>query len=153
MSYLVTVDRARLDVDRIHAMLRTVYWSKGIRRDVVERALANSVVAMAVEESSGRIVGVSRVVTDGATFAWLCDVFVEPEHRGRGLAERMIRLLESQPGLETLRRWCLVTRDAHGLYSKLGYELVDPGKWMQKGLPPSGWREAASDGDGASGSA
>jgi hypothetical protein len=77
MSYLVTTDRAQFDIDRIHGMLRDVYWSKGIRRDVVERAFANSLAAVAVEESSGLIVGVARVVTDGrrsrgcATSSWI----------------------------------------------------------------------------------
>ncbi|MFZ4429239.1 MAG: GNAT family N-acetyltransferase [Phycisphaerales bacterium] len=153
MSYLVTTDRARIDVDRIHAMLRTAYWSKGIRRDVVERALANSVVAVAIDESSGLIVGVARVVTDHATFAWLCDVFVDPSHRGCGLSSMMLRLLEEQPGLETLRRWCLATRDAHGLYAKFGYEPVDPDRWMQKQCPPEAWREPGGEESGASGSA
>lgn len=153
MSYVVTTDRARIDIDRIHAMLRDVYWSKGIRRDVVERAFANSLAAVAVEESSGLIVGVARVVTDHATFAWLCDVFVDPAHRGRGLAGRMIRLLEAQPGLETLRRWCLATRDAHGLYEQFGYKPVDATRWMHKPCPPEAWREAPGDAPGASGSA
>ena len=153
MRYLVTTDRGRIDVDRIHAMLRTAYWSKGIRRDVVERALANSLVAMAIEESSGLIVGVARVVTDHATFAWLCDVFVDPSHRGCGLSSRMIRLLEEQPALETLRRWCLATRDAHGLYAKFGYEPVDPGRWMQKQGPSAAWRESDGPEPGLSGNA
>lgn len=153
MDYLVTTDRARIDVDRIHAMLRTAYWSKGIRRDVVARALANSLVAMAIEESSGLIVGVARVVTDHATFAWLCDVFVDPSHRGRGLSLRMIRSLEAESGLESLRRWCLATRDAHGLYAKFGYQPVDPDRWMQKLCPPEAWRESGGEEFGASGSA
>ncbi len=153
MSYLVTADRSRLDIDRIHAMLRTAYWSKDIRRDVVERAFANSVAAVAVEESTGVIVGVARVVTDFATFAWLCDVFVDPAHRSRGLALRMIRLLEEQPGLETLRRWCLATRDAHDLYSRFGYEPVDAARWMQKPCPPEAWREPPSAASGGSDSA
>ena len=153
MPITISLDPARQDLDAIHRMLAGTYWSPGIRRDVVAEALRNSITAVAIDDATGATVGLARVVTDRATFAWLCDVFVDPSHRGCGLSSRMIRLLEEQPGLETLRRWCLATRDAHGLYAKFGYEPVDPDRWMQKPCPPEAWREPGGEESGASGSA
>ena len=74
-------------------------------------------------------------------FAWLCDVFVDPEHRSRGLSKRMLEVLEVDPRLVTLRRWCLATRDAHGLYAQFGYQPARPGVWMEKRLPDSNWQQ------------
>lgn len=136
MSYTITLDAARQDVDAIHRMLTRTYWSPDIRRDVVAQALRHSITALAIDDVSAEIVGVARVVTDRATFAWLCDVFVVDEHRGRGLARMMLDALEKHPELQTLRRWCLVTRDAHSLYEERGYALVPAGRWMEK-LPPT----------------
>ncbi|MCB9845309.1 MAG: GNAT family N-acetyltransferase [Phycisphaeraceae bacterium] len=130
-----------MDPAAIHAFLRTAHWSQGVRRDVVERAIAHSEVAGAFETASGAQVGFARVVTDYATFAWLCDVFVAEPHRARGLALGMIRALEALPCLHGLRRWCLATRDAHGLYQRLGYQPVDPDRWMVRLSPPHTWRE------------
>ncbi len=141
-GYLVTTDPTRIDAVQIHAMLRSAYWSEGIRFDVVQRALTNSLVVVAIEEATGKTAAVARLVTDYATFAWLCDVFVKPEHRGKGLSKRMLTMLESDERLKTLRRWCLATRDAHGLYEHFGYTPVTPGAWMEKKPPAGNWREA-----------
>lgn len=140
MSYVVTTDPARINVDEIHTMLAQTYWSANIRRDIVETALRNSIVALAIDASTGSIVGVARVVTDHATFAYLCDVFVLPAHRGQGLSRRLLEELEQWPTLGTVRRWCLVTRDAHGLYEKFGYSLVKPGAWMERKPPSCVWQ-------------
>ncbi len=142
MGYLVTLDPARQDVDAIHRLLAATYWSPNIRRDIVAKALANSITALAIEEESGTIVGLARVVTDRATFAWLCDVFVLEAHRGQGLAMGMLEALEAHPDLATLRRWCLATRDAHGLYERRGYRPVRPGAWMERKAPEAAWQEA-----------
>lgn len=141
MAYTITTDPARIDAVAIHAMLRETYWSSRIRREVVEEALRNSLVALAIDDQAGAIVGLARAVTDYATFAWLCDVFVAEPHRGRGLSKRLLHALESHPRLRTLRRWCLATRDAHGLYAQFGYQPVDAQRWMEKRMPPEAWQE------------
>jgi GNAT superfamily N-acetyltransferase len=144
-GYLVTTDPACIDVAQVHALLRQTHWSPNIRREVVEVALRNSLVVVAIESATGATVGVARVVTDYATFAWLCDVFVSPPHRARGLSKRMIRAVEADPRLGTLRRWCLATRDAHGLYEQFGYGPVRPGAWMEKKPPTTNWQEPGPD--------
>ena len=126
----VSTDRARLDVDWIHASLRETYWAKGVPRDVVERSLANSLVFGAYD--GARQVGVARVITDRATFAYLADVFVEPAYRGRGVGAAIVRAIRAHPELQGLRRWLLATADAHGLYEKFGFTRVtDPTRWME----------------------
>lgn len=133
----LSTDHARLDLERIHAWLAGAYWSPGIRRDVVERAFAASLVIGAY--AGGEQLAVARVVTDQATFAWLCDVFVAPAARGRGLARAMVRALLADPRLQTLRRWCLATRDAHGVYEACGFGAVDARVWMELKPDPSAW--------------
>ncbi len=119
------------DVDAIHATLTTTYWSPDIPRHVVERACANSICAIARGEA-GDLIGFARVVSDHATFAWLCDVFVAPAHRGQGLARALVETLQSHPDLQNLRRWLLGTKDAHGVYAPLGFEPLDqPDRMMQ----------------------
>ncbi len=107
-------------------------------REIVERAFANSIVAGAYRD--GRQVGVARAVTDQATFAWLCDVFVDDTARGQGVATAMVKALIDDPRLQTLRRWCLATRDAHEVYRPLGFTEVPQGRWMECVLPREGWQ-------------
>lgn len=132
MPITISLDPARQDLDAIHRMLAGTYWSPGIRREVVAEALRNSITAVAIDEATGDTVGMARVVTDRATFAWLCDVIVDERFRGQGLARRLIEELERHPELKTLRRWCLATRDAHGLYRKFGYQPVPTDRWMER---------------------
>jgi GNAT superfamily N-acetyltransferase len=139
MSHSIHICPDRPDVDAIYAMLSTSYWSMGIRREVLDRAFANSVFAVAIDDATGATVGVARVVTDRATFAWLCDVFVHQSHRGQGLATRMVQALHAHTDLQTLRRWCLATRDAHNVYAPLGYGLVPPDRWMERIMPKDAW--------------
>jgi N-acetylglutamate synthase-like GNAT family acetyltransferase len=139
MPYTISLDPKDVDAVAIHAMLSSTYWSPGIRLDVVRQALQNSLVAVALDDQTGQIVGVARAVTDYATFAWLCDVFVQEPHRKRGLAKQMIAQLQAHPKLQTLRRWCLATRDAHSLYASLGFQPVKPGNWMETRHPESRW--------------
>ena len=135
MRITISLDPARQDLDAIHRILAGTYWSTDIRRDVVAEALRNSIVAVAIDDATGATVGLARVVTDRATFAWLCDVFVDERYRGQGLSRRMLEELERHPSLATLRRWCLATRDAHGLYEKFGYRPVPADRWMEKQGP------------------
>ena len=135
------MDAGRMDVDAVWGLLRRTYWSTDIRRDVVARGMANSIVCGGFERASGKQVSFARVVTDRATFAWLCDVIVDENHRGNDLSTRMLDLLFAHPDLQTLRRWCLGTRDAHGIYERYGFVPVTPGQWMEKKLDPSVWND------------
>ena len=139
MNYEIALDPARIDRDAVWEMLRGTYWSPGIRKDVVERAIANSLVIGAYDTTSGRQVGFARAVTDRATFAWVCDVIVAEPFRGHGIARGMVAGLMAHPEMQTLRRWALATRDAHGVYAPLGFAPVTPGNWMEHKLDPTRW--------------
>jgi GNAT superfamily N-acetyltransferase len=128
-DYEISTERDRLDLDLIHDFLRTSYWAPGIPRSVVEKSIEHSLCFGAF--SDGRQVGFARVVTDYATFAYVADVFVVPEHRGRGVSKLMLRAILDHPELQGLRRFLLGTLDAHGLYAQFGFEpLPDPERFM-----------------------
>jgi GNAT superfamily N-acetyltransferase len=129
-ALVVSTDPDRLDRDLIHRFLsRDAYWSIGIPREVVERAIANSLSFGAY--LGGEQVGYARVVTDRATFAWLCDVFVVPEHRGSGVSKVLMDAVIAHPDLAGLRNFLLATRDAHRLYERYGFKpLEEPPRWM-----------------------
>ena len=128
----ISTDRARMDVDAIHRYLsEESYWAKGIPRDRFERAIANSLCFGAFD--GGAQVGFTRVITDYATFAYVADVFVLPSHRGRGISKQIMAAVMAHPELQGLRRWMLVTRDAHGLYAQFGFAPLDaPERIMMK---------------------
>jgi GNAT superfamily N-acetyltransferase len=119
-GYVVCTDPARLNIDRIHGFLSTAYWSAGIPRDVVERSIANS-LPFGLFAPSGEQAGFARVVTDRATYAYIGDVYVEAEHRRRGLGKFLVSCVIAHPELQGLRRWALATADAHGLYARHGF--------------------------------
>jgi N-acetylglutamate synthase-like GNAT family acetyltransferase len=126
---------ARLDVDAIHAYLTTSYWAAGIPRETVARSLAHS-LALGIYAPDGAQVGLVRVITDSATFAYLCDVYVLEAHRGRGRSKAALAHLTTHPRLQHLRRQHLVTRDAHGLYAQFGFSVVgQPESHMEKRDP------------------
>jgi predicted N-acetyltransferase YhbS len=128
----ISTDPARLDVALIHAFLsEESHWARGITRERVERALANSLCFGAYE--AGRQFGLARVVTDHATFAWLADVFVVESQRGRGIGALLTEAVVSHPSLKDLRRAALVTRSAPGLYARFGFApLASPEIWMER---------------------
>lgn len=127
-SYELRFDQ--VDVDAAHAYLRTAYWSEGVPREIVERAVRHS-LCLALW-CDGAQVGLARVVTDRATFAYLCDVYVLEAHRRQGLADWMIQSLQQHPDLQGLRRQLLFTRDMHPLYRRHGYEpLAAPERGME----------------------
>jgi GNAT superfamily N-acetyltransferase len=131
-GYRLTDDPARLDPAAVHAYLVRSYWCENIPRAVVERAMQNS-LCLGIYTSAGEQVGLVRVVTDYATFAYLCDVYVLEPHRGRGLAKAAVALLDTHPRLQGLRRWQLVTQDAHGLYEPFGFSVVKrPERHLEK---------------------
>jgi GNAT superfamily N-acetyltransferase len=127
------------DLDILHPMLAATYWSPDIPRGVVARASANSLCAIG-RDGAGRLVGFARVVSDRATFAWLCDVIVDPAHQRQGIARRLVSALRASQELSGLRRWLLATRDAHGVYAPLGFApLAAPERWMEiKAAAPYG---------------
>jgi GNAT superfamily N-acetyltransferase len=131
-EYELDDDRSRIDVDLVHRWLSTTYWSPGVARDVVERALrGSSMVVGAYHATERQQVGVLRVVSDKATFAWVADVFVDESHRKQGLARAMLRLALDDPQHQGLRRWVLATKDAHGVYEALGFVTIPvPERWM-----------------------
>jgi GNAT superfamily N-acetyltransferase len=121
------------DIDVLHPLLAGSYWSPGIPRETVARACNNSFCAIA--RNDGALIGFARLVTDRATFAWLCDVIVAPAHRGRGLGRALVSALRAHPDLQGLRRWLLATRDAHGVYVPLGFApLAAPERMMEARL-------------------
>ena len=134
----VTTDKSRFDLDTIHRFLsRDAYWSLGIPRERVEQAIANS-LCFAVFGDDGRQAGFARVITDYVSVAYLADVFVLPSHRGRGLSKLMMQAVREHPELQQIRRWLLVTRDAHGLYQQYGFRALSrPERLMEiVNMPP-----------------
>ncbi|MDX6282974.1 MAG: hypothetical protein QOH03_4045 [Kribbellaceae bacterium] len=129
-GFVADDDAARIDVDVVHGFLSTAYWSPGVPRDVVERAVAGS-LNIGVYDSSGAQVAYARAVTDRATFAWIADVFVLESHRGHGLGRFVVSTLLEHPALRGLRRLMLATADAHELYRSYGFgDLPDPSRML-----------------------
>ena len=118
-SIEVTTDRSRLDLDVIHGFLTRSYWARGIPRETVARSIEHSLCFGAFDED--RQVGFARVISDRATFAYICDVFALESHRGGGVGKSLMAAIMSHPELQGLRRWTLFTRDAHGLYRQYGF--------------------------------
>jgi GNAT superfamily N-acetyltransferase len=128
---VITTDTSRFDLDVIHGFLTRSYWARGISRDVVERSMDRSLCFGAFEGEHQ--VGFARVITDHATFAYLCDVLVLESHQRRGVGKRLMAAIVAHPELQGLRRWALFTRDAHGLYRKYGFrEPRNPERLMER---------------------
>jgi len=117
---LVTTDLTKLDVSAIYDYLTRSYWAEGISREIVERSLRHS-LCFGLFEANQQI-GLARVISDYATFAYLADVYVLEAYRGRGLAKWLMRCVQAHPQLQNLRKFVLVTRDAHELYRRFGFE-------------------------------
>jgi GNAT superfamily N-acetyltransferase len=130
-DFLISTAPELLDVPLIHDFLANrSYWATGRPLDVVRASLENSLCFGLYDR--GRQVGLARVVTDRATFAWLCDVFVLEAYRGRGLSKWLVGCVLSHPALQGLRRVLLGTRDAHGLYERFGFRpLDDPARFLE----------------------
>lgn len=134
-GYDISTDTALLDRDTIHRYLsEESYWARDIPRDLMERSLRHSLCFGLYH--LGRQAGLARVISDYATFALLADVFVLPTHRGLGLSKRLVERVTRHPDLQGLRRWMLVTADAHGLYAQYGFEpLAAPARFMEIARP------------------
>ena len=118
-EYVVSTDPARLDLVAVHRYLAASYWSPGLPMDVLTRAVAHS-LCFGLYHGTEQV-GFARTITDRATFAYLCDVYVLEAHRGRGLGRWLMEVVVAHPALQGLRRFVLVTRDAHGLYTRFGF--------------------------------
>lgn len=138
-EFEISTDQARLDIDVIYGFLQTSYWAQRRRRSVVERAIRNSLCFGVYV--GGQQVAFCRVVTDRAVFAYLMDVFVIPEYRGRGVSKVLIRAVLDHSDLQNLRTFLLGTHDAHGLYEQFGFRaLAQPEIWMAIHDPDSDTR-------------
>jgi N-acetylglutamate synthase-like GNAT family acetyltransferase len=143
-GYVISSDAALLNLEAIHGFLAQSYWAKGIPKPLVERMIQNSLCWGVYHQ--GAQIGFARVISDKATFAYLCDVFIATEHRGRGLSKALVATILAHPDLQGLRRWMLVTADAQGLYEQLGFKVVPqperhmeihrPGLYLE-GQPPA----------------
>lgn len=131
MDFIISADPSRLDIPLIHHFLSAEsYWATGIPLETVELSIQNS-LAFGVYEQDKQV-GFARVISDRATFAYLADVFILPEYRGLGLAGKLVREVLAHPELTGLRRWLLVTADAHGVYGKHGFtEIARPERFME----------------------
>jgi len=126
--YTISTDKSRLDVAMIHRYLsEESYWAKNMPRDLVERSIENSICFGAYD--GDRQIGFARVVTDYAVFSYVGDVFVLASHRGRGVSKQLMQAVRDHPDLQQLRRWHLLTRDAHKLYEQVGFRALETPEW------------------------
>jgi GNAT superfamily N-acetyltransferase len=130
-NFIISTDLSRIDVDAMAVMLARSYWANDRSRKQLECALEHSLV-FGLYDASHQI-GLARIISDFAIFAYLCDVFIHEDYRGRGLGKWLMETVHNHPDLQGLRRWLLATRDAHGLYSRYGWvPLNTPDRWMEK---------------------
>ena len=130
----ITTDPGRIDVDKLEQWLNVTYWAEGRPREVIERSVQNSLNFSAYID--GEFIGFARVVTDRATFGWVCDVVVEEKVRGQGVGKELMKAIIEHPDLKGIKRLLLATLDAHGLYSQYGFiALPNPERWMAKMWP------------------
>jgi GNAT superfamily N-acetyltransferase len=121
--YRITTDPNQIDIDAVHAYLTASYWAKGIPLETVAKSIRQSLSFGLFD--GARQIGLARIISDRATFAYLCDVYVLEDYRGRGLARWLMESVVAHPDLLGLRRFVLVTRDAHGLYQKFGFRPLE----------------------------
>ncbi len=130
MEYRLSTKREEVDVKAVHAFLSNCYWAEAIPFEIVKRAIDNS-VCFSVFHGADQV-AFTRVISDRATFAYVCDVYVLEPHRGKGLSKRMVEAMMAHPELQGLKRWVLVTKDAHTLYSRAGFKaLAAPEMYME----------------------
>jgi GNAT superfamily N-acetyltransferase len=126
----ISTDPSRIDLSLVHEFLTDSYWAKGLPMDVLERAVRHS-LCFGVYDGQ-RQIGFARAITDRATFAYIADVFITEPYRGRGVSRWLMECVKAHPSLQGLRRWALVTRDAHRLYQQFGFvQLGNPDRWME----------------------
>ena len=135
-NYLISTDKSKIDIDYVHRFLTQSYWSPGIHIQVVKKAMEGSLCFGIYERDeqnprAERQVGYARMITDQATFAYLADVFIDEDHRGKGLGKWLIEMILAHPNLQGLRRILLATKDAHKLYEQCGFATIsNPERFM-----------------------
>ncbi len=123
-QYFISTDKTKLDVDVIHTFLSNEsYWAKGRSEKTIKESINNS-LCFGVYDKNNNMIGFARVVSDFAVFAWILDLFILSEHRCKGLSKKLMEHIMDNPKLQNLQRWGLCTDDAHGLYSKYGFEKI-----------------------------
>jgi len=128
-NYLISTDKSKIDIDYVHGFLSQSYWSPGVPMQVVKKAMKGS-LCFGVYYNDTQI-GYARMVTDKATFAYLADVFIDEDHRGKGLAKWLVEMILAHPQLQGLRRILLATKDAHKLYEQCGFTSINnPERYM-----------------------
>ena len=126
----ISTEKEKMDIDLIHSFLTRSYWAEGISKEIVGRSIEGALCFGVFEND--KQVGFARMITDKATFAYLADVFIIEEYRGRGLSKWLMEIIMSHPDLHGLRRMLLATKDAHGLYKQFGFTpLINVDRWMQ----------------------
>lgn len=129
-EYEMDDQRSRIQLDVVHGLLKNTYWAKEIPYKTVAASVESSLCFGVYREEAQ--VGFARVVTDQATFAWICDVIIDEKHRGQKISVELMKFILSHPNLQGLRRICLATKDAHGLYEKFGFKVTEtPKNWME----------------------
>ena len=128
-GFIISTEKEKLDIDLIHSFLNRTYWAEGISKEIIRRSIEGSLCFGVFEND--KQVGFARMITDKATFAYLADVFIIEEYRGRGLSKWLMEVIMSHPDLQGLRRMILATKDAHGLYKQFGFTpLINVDRWM-----------------------
>ena len=132
MEYLISTDKSKIDVEAVYDYLcHRSYWAKGRSLERVKKSIDNS-ICFGLYHSEGKMLGFARVVTDHVVFAYLMDLFIFEEHRGKGLGTKLVKHIVEHPDLQ-VRLWFLATNDAHGLYKKFGFSgLSNPDRYMFK---------------------
>ena len=133
-EFIISTNKSKIDIDYVHAFLTQSYWSPGIPRETVKRAMENSLTFGIY--AYDKQIGYARMITDQATFAYLADVFIDEKFRGKGLGKWLVETILAHPGLQGLRRILLATRDAHSLYAQFGFTaFTNPERWMHIHIP------------------
>lgn len=128
-GFIISTEKEKLDIDLIHSFLNRAYWAEGISKEIIRRSIEGSLCFGLFEND--KQIGFARMITDKTTFAYLADVFIIEEYRGRGLSKWLMEVIMSHPDLQGLRRMILATKDAHGLYKQFGFTpLINVDRWM-----------------------
>jgi N-acetylglutamate synthase-like GNAT family acetyltransferase len=129
--FTVSTDRRKVDVNKVCDFLARSYWANNRKRETIKKSIEHS-LCFSLFDGDEQI-GFARVITDGATFAYLCDVFIEDDYRGKNLGKWLLQCIFEHPDVSEVRRFCLVTKDAHEFYKQFGFtSLQEPERFMEK---------------------
>jgi len=130
-NFYISTDPSKMDIDFIYDFISNSYWSKGIPKALLEKAITNSFCFGIFRKENDHQVGFARLITDYATYAYLADVFVNEDFQGKGLGQLLIKTIVEHPDLSAIRSFNLYTADAHSLYEKFGFRKVEDGTAMK----------------------